>query len=77
MEHRKTVFVNLAILAVAMIFLAAVTIKFGFNDGVTGTAVKCDVECSSDADCDDNNELTRDVCLYPKDCSSKCFNVEN
>lgn len=37
-----------------------------------GSCTACSVECSIDANCDDSNALTTDVCLNPGACDSDC-----
>jgi hypothetical protein len=77
MDHKRTSLVNILIIAVFMVLLAVITIIFGINDdGISGAAVRCSVECYSDSDCDDKVDLTEDICLYAGECSSKCFNVK-
>ena len=39
----------------------------------TAAVVGCEVSCSSNIDCDDENECTDDVCMYPKGCDSICY----
>ena len=33
------------------------------------------IECSSDSDCDDNDDCTSDVCSYPGTCTASCSNT--
>jgi hypothetical protein len=44
---------------------------------ITGAVIVPVCECSSDADCDDGNSCTEDICLYADDCeASLCINKE-
>ena len=55
--------------------IAAALLISTSKDKITGGVVaeNCDIECSSNADCDDSDEQTMDGCAYPGSCSSKCF----
>ncbi len=47
---------------------------------ITGAAIAPVCECSEDADCDDNDPCTEDICLYPGSCeASTCVhtNIED
>lgn len=42
---------------------------------ITGAVVAPVCECDEDADCDDSNPETEDICLYPETCTaSLCIN---
>ncbi|MEE9525760.1 MAG: hypothetical protein V3V78_04105 [Candidatus Woesearchaeota archaeon] len=42
---------------------------------ITGSVVVPTCECSEDADCDDSNSCTEDICLYPENCEAAiCVN---
>jgi hypothetical protein len=45
------------------------------REKITGGVVAegCEIECSSNEDCDDMNDNTMDGCAYPGSCSSRCF----
>jgi len=47
----------------------------GLKNVVTtgGVVIGCDISCSNNADCDDENNCTDDVCMYPKSCESICY----
>jgi len=60
------------------ILLAAVLISTS-REKITGGVVaeNCNIECASNADCDDKDEMTLDGCAYPGSCSSRCFHEYN
>lgn len=68
---------------IAVIGLFMVTVAVFINNlegAITGAVVKPACECSEDADCDDGNSCTEDICLYPENCeASLCVSkqIEN
>jgi hypothetical protein len=67
--------------AVILTFMLAVAIFINNLEGsITGAVVKPACKCHSNSDCNDNNQCTEDICLYPDSCdASLCVNkkIEN
>ena len=73
MDHKlKTI----VVLAVLLVFTVTAAIIIGTTQNtITGAVVNHPCECTSDADCNDNNPKTTDVCLYADSCiDSICLN---
>lgn len=66
MHHKtKTIFV----IAILLLFTITAALIIGTaQNSITGavTGIRC--ECKTDADCNDNNPITTDVCLYSDSC---------
>ena len=54
-----------------IIFVALLSKLEGVTTG--STVLNCEVSCSSNIDCDDENECTKDNCMYPNSCESICY----
>ena len=67
-------------LTIAVLVGLMVTVGVFINNlegAITGAVVAPVCDCVEDADCDDGNECTVDICLYPDDCeASLCVNKE-
>ena len=73
MHYKTQSTITISILMVVMV-IVGVLINM-INGTITGATVYPVCKCSSDADCDDDNECTEDICLYADDCiSSVCIN---
>ena len=68
---KAKIFIFGFILFVIIAAFAISTTKEKITGGVV--ANNCNIECSSNNDCDDSNPDTLDGCAYPKSCSSRCF----
>jgi len=55
--------------------LLLIVLLNGLKNAMTtgGVVIGCEVSCSTNADCDDENNCTNDVCMYPKSCESICY----
>ena len=72
MNYKTQSIITIAVIAAIMISIGVVVGTVG-ND-ITGAVVK-EGECYNDADCNDNNSMTEDICLYAESCSAaKCIN---
>jgi len=62
--------IAVAVLLGIMIVIA-ITINNIHTGGLTGRTIKC--VCEENADCDDADSCTEDICLYPENCAaSEC-----
>jgi len=66
---------------ILVVFMVSVGVFINNLEGaITGAVVAPVCDCTVDADCDDGNDCTVDVCLYADDCeASLCVNraIEN
>jgi len=69
---------SLLTVAVLLAFMIVTGIFINNLEGrITGSVVIPVCECSEDADCDDGNECTEDICLYADNCeASLCIHRE-
>ncbi|MBD3249213.1 hypothetical protein GF336_04150 [Candidatus Woesearchaeota archaeon] len=57
--------------SVLIAFMLSVGIMINnFESEITGAAIAPVCECSEDADCDDDDRCTEDICLYPESCEA-------
>ncbi len=63
---------------ILIVFMVGTGIFINNLEGtITGAVVSPACDCVEDADCDDNNKCTIDICLYPEECeASLCINKE-
>ena len=63
------------IISAVMGLILLVVLMNGLRGAITtGTVMLgCDVGCFSNADCDDENNCTNDVCMYPNSCEALCY----
>ncbi len=63
-------------IGVLVVFMLSIAVFINNLEGaITGAVVAPVCECSEDADCDDGDACTRDLCLYPDNCeASLCVN---
>lgn len=74
MNFRTRSLIAVAILLGMMIVIALVVNNVD-TGGLTSRVVQC--ECKEDADCDDGDACTEDMCLYPENCAaSRCVNKD-
>jgi hypothetical protein len=75
MDYKKKSIVTVAIL---VLFMVGTGVFINNLEGtITGSVVNPLCECSEDADCDDSNTCTEDVCLYADNCEAAlCVNKE-
>ncbi len=68
----KSIFIIIvAILGVILLIAVFDGLKSSITAGTV--AVGCNIACSSNADCDDENNCTNDVCMYPGSCEALCY----
>ena len=74
--HYKTKSLVTILLAVAITVGLAFTLNSFRNSSITGavTADECNIECRAPIDCYDNDPCTKDICINPYDCNSRCDN---
>jgi hypothetical protein len=78
MHYKTHSLITIGIL-VGLMIVVAVAIN-NIEGSITGAVVKPACDCNEDSDCDDSNECTEDVCLYPESCDAAlCVNknIEN
>lgn len=77
--HYKTK--SLLTIGILLGFMIAIAVFINNMEGrITGAVIKPACKCSSDSDCNDNNQCTEDTCLYPDVCTASiCVNkkIEN
>lgn len=67
--HYKTK--SVLTIAVLVGFMVVVAVVINNIEGrITGAAIKPICECSANADCDDGDTCTEDICLYQDDCAA-------
>ncbi len=67
----KTIFIVVTVLISIIIFVSLLSIlKDAMTTGMS--VVGCEISCSDNADCDDENSCTNDVCMYPNSCEAMC-----
>lgn len=74
MNHRKQSIIMISILVIAMFavgFLVA-----NSKDSITGRAIKKELGCKQNSDCNDHDKNTEDICLYPDSSASVCQNIK-
>ncbi len=70
---------SMVTISVLVLFMAITAVFINNLEGtITGSIIVPACECGEDADCDDNNPETEDICLYPENCeASICVNKLN
>ena len=64
------------VIIVGFMLLVAIAI-INIEGNITGAVIKPVCECTQDADCDDSDQCTEDLCLYSESCeASLCVNKE-
>jgi hypothetical protein len=64
-----TIGVLLSLMLVTAVFIN------NLEGSITGAVVEPACECAADAECDDGDSCTEDICLYKEDClSAICVN---
>ena len=74
MNYKIKSIITISLILVTMISVGLITNM----DGITGTTVK-KYKCVENADCEDNNSCTEDICLYAGSLSANCVHkqIEN
>lgn len=73
MDYKTKSIITVSVLVLFMV-ITAIFIN-NLEGAVTGAVVTPACKCDENADCNDNNPSTEDICLYPEDCeASLCIN---
>ena len=69
---------SLVTIAVLVVFMGMVGVFINNLEGsITGAVVVPACACSADADCNDGNSCTADICLYADECEAAlCVNKQ-
>lgn len=68
MDYKVKSIITISVVVLFMIFIAVMINNL--NGEITGAAIGAQCKCAQDSDCNDNNQCTKDVCLYPEKCST-------
>jgi hypothetical protein len=73
MDHKIKSILTIAIL---IGFMAVVAVVINNLEGeITGAVIKPQCKCADNADCNDDNPCTEDICLYADNCEAAvCIN---
>jgi hypothetical protein len=75
MHYKTKSALTIGTLVAIMIVIGVFINQMDLN--ITGAIVAPVCNCDEDADCDDGNPETEDICLYPESCkASTCVNKE-
>ena len=74
--EEKHLLKTILVLALLLVFTITAAVIIGTTqNSITGATTAIHCECQTDADCDDNNPETTDVCLYADSCiDAICLN---